>query len=45
MTTFEERAALKAAQYAHQRVDLLLIAQMVTYGARVLDVGAAQASF
>ncbi len=39
MTTFEERAALKAARYAHQRVDLLLIAQMVTQGARVLDVG------
>jgi methionine biosynthesis protein MetW len=39
MTTFEERAALKAAQYSHPRVDLLLIAQMVTHGARVLDVG------
>jgi methionine biosynthesis protein MetW len=37
VTTFEERAALRAVQYA--RVDLLLIARMVAKGARVLDVG------
>ncbi len=39
MTTFEERAALKAQAYASQRIDLLLIAGMVAPGARVLDVG------
>ncbi len=39
MTTFEERAALKAARYSSQRIDLLLIAGMVKPAARVLDVG------
>ena len=39
MTTFEERAALKAARVASPRIDLLLVAGMVAPGARVLDVG------
>jgi methionine biosynthesis protein MetW len=39
VTTFEERAALKAAQFPSPRIDLLLIAGMVEPGARVLDVG------
>lgn len=39
MTTFEERAALKAARLASPRIDLLLVAGMVAPGARVLDVG------
>jgi methionine biosynthesis protein MetW len=39
MTTYEERAALKAAQYSQPRIDLLLIAGMVAPRARVLDVG------
>ncbi len=39
MATYEERAALKAAQYPQPRIDLLLIAGMVEPGARVLDVG------
>ena len=39
MAPYEERAALKAAQYPQPRIDLLLIAGMVEPGARVLDVG------
>jgi methionine biosynthesis protein MetW len=38
MTSFEERAALKAAQ-SHPRIDLVLITGMVAPHARVLDVG------
>ncbi len=39
MTSMEERAALKASQFSSPRIDLLLIAGMVTPHARVLDVG------